>query len=194
MLGTSASVAQFNQRLRRIESNMQDDTTPEIPLTREIPLTQGKVAIIDSSDAPRVLVHKWCAAYGRNGKWYAKATIKQRAVLLHRFLLDALTGIEVDHENGDGLDCRRSNLRKATRAQNNQNHPVRRTSKTGLKGVTFCPKNRNPWRVRVEANGKRFNVGLYPTAEAAAQAYNAKAKEIHGEFARLNLQEVDDDG
>lgn len=189
MRETSSGVAQFNQRLRRIESDMQDDNTPTIPLTKEIRLTRGKVAVVDAEDYERVSAFKWHVAPGRNGKWYASSKVRQRKILLHRFILGFPSDREVDHRNGNSLDCRKANLRPATRCQNNQNHPLRRTSTTGFKGVVFQPKASriNPWRARIEKERQRLSIGYYPTAEAAARAYDAKARALFGEFAWLNF-------
>jgi HNH endonuclease len=88
----------------------------------EVPLTRGKVAIIDIDDAERVSAYQWRGIVS-DGIWYA-ATQPPRSggtratILLHRFLLDSPAHAEVDHIDGDGLNCRRSNLRLATRVQN----------------------------------------------------------------------------
>ncbi len=94
-------------------------------------LTQGKVAIIDNADAERVLGRRWrIDAYG-----YAIAGCGKGTTTLHRFLMGAQPGDEVDHINRTKLDNRRSNLRFVTHAQNCINAGLRNTNTSGFKGV-----------------------------------------------------------
>jgi hypothetical protein len=68
---------------------------------------------------------------------------------------------------------------------------VNRNSKSGYKGVRFHSDKRGwvlskPWEARITINGKSQGLGHYSTKEEAAEAYNKKAKEVYGEFAKLN--------
>src|SRR5262249_9211960 len=77
----------------------------------EVPLTQGKVALVDDGDAERVLAHKWTALWHpRSKRWYARRNIwengKQHIMYLHRFILNAPRDRQVDHINRDSLDNR----------------------------------------------------------------------------------------
>ncbi|MFN3377720.1 MAG: HNH endonuclease, partial [Burkholderiaceae bacterium] len=99
---------------------------------------------------------------------------------LHRFLLNAPRGVLVDHRNGNGLDCRRFNLRAATPAQNNAN---RRTRSSGWRGVR---KVRGQWWAVIKEGEQQLKLGPFNSALAAAWAYNREATRIHGEFALLN--------
>lgn len=156
-------------------------------MTREIPLSQGLVALVDDADYDRVMAGpKWFAEM-RGHTVYARRWIKvdgkRRGVFLHT----QLTGWpRVDHVNLNGLDNRRANLRPATRAQNGQNRRLP-SSRSGLKGVTRHV--RGMWTARVQADGTRLYLGLFATPEEAARAYDAAALELHGEFARLNFGE-----
>lgn len=157
----------------------------------EISMTQGKIAIIDAEDGKKVLPYKWTTLKIYNRKremFYARRTVrlesgKQKTVLLHRFILDAPHGLEVDHINGDSLDNRRCNLRLATVSQNSCN-AQRLANKTGFRGVT---KQWGKFYSRIVFQGKRFHLGSYFTAEEAALAYDSKAVELHKEFAALNF-------
>lgn len=113
-------------------------------------------------------------------------TRKEKMFFLSRYLLSAPQHLEVDHINGNTMDNRRKNLRLATPAQNKAN--TRSSSKYNLpKGVTICWHNSvNPFYVRAFKDGKAYCLGYYNTIKAAALAYNKKAKELHGEFAKLN--------
>jgi hypothetical protein len=157
---------------------------------RTIPLTQGKVAIVDDDDFERLNQFKWHAL--RNGPriWYAVRLVRpdpdgpQRAVLMHRLIIGNHSGW-TDHINGDGLDNRRSNLRVCTRSQNLANSKLRSDNTSGFKGVCrFAVKRPTSKKWRAKLAGQL--VGNFHTKEEAAQAYNRAAKETYGEFALLN--------
>lgn len=192
VLKTPASVARIDQRLRRIDPNMPDTITPY----REIPLTRGKVAIIDAEDWPLVSRYKW-GAFSSSGRrkphWYATATTPRheggKKVRLHRILLSAPKGVQVDHRDGDGLNNRRTNLRLCTHGQNQQNRKAV-VSKSGYKGVKRIDK-KPQWSVRwiaaIKKDGRSRHLGSYDTAEEAARAYDRAAVQLFGEFASLNF-------
>lgn len=163
---------------------------------KQIPLTKGYSAIVDDEDFELVNQWKWTATEVKSKNHitvYARRTVrfedgKQRTLLLHRFLMDAPKGVEVDHKNRNGLDCRRSNLRCATHSQNKANSPY--PNKTGFRGVSLKPQiSGRKFYARIEHNGSAIYIGAFFTAEAAALAYDKKAKEIFGEFAFLNFSE-----
>lgn len=159
---------------------------------KEIQLTQGKVALVDDEDYERVTgAGKWYAAKNSNGKgWYAQRVSgpkPRKTIQLHRFLLNEPIQ-EVDHRNGDGLDCRRRNLRIAGIVGNRQNRGKRSTNTSGFKGVFF---QAGKWRARLGLGPRgsvtRLSLGMFDTREGAARAYDAAAREHHGEFAHLNF-------
>jgi hypothetical protein len=59
-------------------------------------------------------------------------------------------------------------------------------SKSRFKGVTWRKRDRI-WVARVKLLGTRFYLGSFKREEDAAAAYDLKAKELFGEFARLNF-------
>jgi hypothetical protein len=172
---------------------------------KEIPLTKGKVAIVDAADFEWLSQWKWhysAASDGRHG--YARRAIylgggsgapKLRRIKMHREIMDAPVGIMVDHVNGDTLDNRRRNLRLAHDWQNGANRSANSNKPHPYKGVYYVkPKSSDgPWKcwvaILVESTtGKkrRHSLGMYHTPQEAAQAYNQAAKEYFGEFALLN--------
>ena len=151
---------------------------------KEIPLTRGKVALVNDEDYERVMMHKWCAVKTRN-KWYAQRREGKKKVSLHRFILDAKSGEECDHINGDGLDNRRCNIRIVTSQQNKWNQQKTHGSSI-YKGVSW-EKDRNKWRTGIRINNKDIHLGLFDSEEEAAKAYDAKAIELFGEYAKLNF-------
>ena len=157
-----------------------------------IPLTKGRFALIDSSDLGRVAKYRWY--FGSMGNGYAICRVsrpdgKFKNVLLHRFILDAPYGLEVDHINGDSLDNTRKNLRLCTHKQNIRNQRVQtRVGKASrFKGVWMSKSKR--WRAEICVDGKRLYLGTFDNEEDAARAYDEKAKRHFGEFASPNFKE-----
>lgn len=159
--------------------------SPQIPSKWDIiPLTQGKVALVDSADVEKIIPHTWCAS-NQHGKWYAMATIDCHQVTLHRFILD-FPSSEVDHINGDGLDCRRSNMRLATRSQNCANRDRPRNCKSQYRGVTRLERNKK-WMAQIKVNGKHKYLGSFTDEVEAAKVYDVAAREAFGDHARTNF-------
>lgn len=153
-----------------------------------IELSGGVVCIVDVEDLPLVSQFNWHAAKSKEGLYYARQSSGQR-MLMHVLLMGEKG---IDHKNGNGLDNRRENLRRATRSQNCVNAKKLVTSRQQYKGITPPNPARREryWRVRLTVNGKQKSFGQYTSAEEAARAYDVKAKEVYGEFARLNFPEA----
>jgi hypothetical protein len=113
---------------------------------------------------------------------------KRVAILLHRFLLGLPPHRPlVDHIDFDGLNCRRSNMRIATRTQNNINKRTKGGGNTGYRGIERTIGGK--WHARITVAKKRTNLGVYDDPADAARAYDAAAKRLFGEFAVLNFPE-----
>lgn len=149
----------------------------------ELFLSQGHIAFIDDADYETVGKHKWSALV-KPCTVYAVRRDGKRVVLLHRVLLEAPPGMEVDHIDGNGLNNCRSNLRLVTRQGNVWNrHTVVGVSK--YRGVHFNRKT-GKWRAQIGRDGRTFSLGYFHSEEAAAEAYR-KAKE---RFHRVELAPV----
>lgn len=96
------------------------------------------------------------------------------------------TGMEIDHIDNNRLNDHLSNLRLATRSQNQANCSGRNrlNKKSRYKGVS---PNRSNWQAKIRKNNKIICLGTFDTQEKAACAYNKKAVELFGEYARLNV-------
>ncbi len=152
-----------------------------------IPLTQGYTATVDDEDYELVSQYVWHAHRSKVHVYVVTKPGKQ-AIFLHRLILDAKIGEQVDHINGDTLDNRRSNLRICTQSQNIANQKVRLDTKTGFKGVSLSPRRNDiRYRSHIEHHGNRYHLGYFTTPEEAARAYDSKAIELHGDFAHLNF-------
>lgn len=89
----------------------------------------------------------------------------------------------IDHKNRAPYDNRWENLREANQSQNMANSAASKRSKSGVKGV-FWDKERNKWATYITLNYKTRLIGRFDTIEKAKAAYDARAKEYWGEFAR----------
>lgn len=138
---------------------------------------EGKYAIVDDEDYYRFCSISWSV----NNSGYVTGVIKVgKSSSLHSAILE--TDSEIDHINGNKLDNRRCNLRVCTRSQNNMN---KSKSKYKYKGV-FPNKKGNRWRTQITLHRKTYCLGTFDNQEDAAEAYNKKALELFGEFARIN--------
>ena len=153
---------------------------------REIELTRGLVTFVDDADYEWLSQWSWCAT----SEGYAKRGTRNRRlgtqsiILMHRFIMGAPEGTEVDHEDRNPLNNQRHNLRLATGRQNRQNTGIKSNNTSGYKGV-YWAKDRNKWRAKIIA-GKQIGLGQFDNPEDAARAYNEAALVYFGDFASLN--------
>ena len=160
---------------------------------KKIPLTQGYFAIVDDADYEELAKRKWCVSGDSRTpqlKYAVRRLLREEAggsarivVKMHNVLCPPPPGFIVDHINGNALDNRRSNLRIATRGENQRNTKIHRDNKSGFKGVTRRELvNGCVFEARIMCGGVRYELGKFETAEAAAEAYREAALRIHGEF------------
>ncbi len=90
----------------------------------------------------------------------------------------------IDHVNGNGADNRRANLRIATRSQNGANRGPQKNNTSGYKGVS---RDKQRWQASITVMGVCHRIGGFDTPEEAAVAYDIRAREVFGEYAKLNL-------
>jgi hypothetical protein len=152
---------------------------------KEILLTQNHVVIIDNDDYEKIKKYKWRLHRAMSNLKYAIATINNKPILMHRFLLGLDPKLHTDHINGNSLDNRKKNLRICTHAENMRNRKKSKNNTSGFKGVWWA-KDKKRWKAEIYKNGKKIHLGSYKDILGAARAYNKGALKYHGEFARLN--------
>ena len=103
---------------------------------------------------------------------------------ISRLILTPTEEFCVDHINGNPLDNTRENLRLCSKAQNNYNAKKRKNSKSQYKGVTIRPSGR--FGAYICKDGKNYCLGTFDKEIDAALAYNKKAVDLFGKFAKLN--------
>tara|TARA_R110000824_G_scaffold217121_2_gene403649 strand:+ start:61 stop:615 length:555 start_codon:yes stop_codon:yes gene_type:complete len=169
--------------------------------------THGQFKVLyDAEDEDKISKHKWCVS--KNGsKFYVRAAVPhpsrgmqprgsgggsgesgpgQTCLQLHRLIMNTPKGMHTDHINGDPLDNRKENLRICTGAENQRNKGPQKNNTSGFKGV-YWHKGSKKWSAQVAYNKKNIYIGCFKDKEEAARAHDAKAKELHGEFAYLNF-------
>ncbi len=172
------------------KSNPVDLSEGVFIIMKEIKLSQGKVALVDDEDFERVNEKAWHASKSR-GLFYARSSTyvdkKCRCIHLHRYILNCENiEIEIDHIDGNGLNCQKKNLRECTHSQNMMNKKPYKNGTSLYKGVHF-QKSNNKYVATIRINGKQKHLGYYTKEIDAAIEYDKNAIKYYGEFARLNI-------
>ena len=156
-----------------------------------IPLSQGKVALVDDEDFERLSLHKWYAAKERD-TFYAVRTVKRNGrnamIRMHRevLCLSKGDGVIVDHRDMNGLNNQKENIRRADKTINNLNKRLQKNNSSGFRGVSWHKGNAK-WGAHIRVNGKLKSLGFYDEASIAAIAYNEASKKYYGENGFINL-------
>jgi len=157
---------------------------------KEIKLANNKgIALVDDEDYELVSKYKWHMLSAT--RRYARAAIKIETnkyirTLMHKLIMD--TKEHIDHIDSDGLNNQRSNLRIATQSNNMMNASKQNRGSSRHKGVCWQKKN-NKWTAYITLNKIRYYLGIFIDENKAAEAYNIKAEELFGEYAKLNIIE-----
>lgn len=141
--------------------------------------SSGKCFLVDIEDIDRIISSSWSIS----SSGYVHATIKGKDVLLHRYLVGAQEGKQVDHISGDKLDNRKSNLRICSALENNKNTKISKLNTSGIKGVHY-DKHAKKWRAVITCNGKYMHLGLFTSMEDAGKARQKAEKLYFGEYMR----------
>lgn len=144
-----------------------------------IPLTRGRVALVDDADYPTLSQFKWYCTSDS----YAARTVRKKTIAMHRLITGAQPGQLVDHRDGNRLNNTRANLRLVTPGQNQHNRRRNHNSTSGYKGVT---RFRDRWQARIRVDGRRIHLGYYDNPRQAASIYDAAARHFFGHYAHTN--------
>lgn len=154
-----------------------------------IPLTRGKVALVDDADFEAVNAFKWYADKKRSTYYAARNIVKANGKLgvqyMHQFLMPGVA--QVDHRFGDGLDNQREHIRPATNQQNRRGFSQPRPGASSrFRGCHLETRRKLKWVAQIRVDGKQISLGQFNLEEDAARAYNEAALKYFGDFAQLN--------
>ncbi len=142
-------------------------------------LVKNIEVLIDDDSIDKVGNYYWHLHPVKN-KTYIRGRVGDKLMYLHRFILDAPAGLDVDHINGNTFDNRKENLRLCNRSQNNINRP-------NTKGYYFN-KNLSKYQSEIWVYGKKTYLGLSLTEEEAREKYeNAVHKYYPGFLPKTNI-------
>jgi hypothetical protein len=145
-----------------------------------IPLTRGMIAAVDDEDFDWLNQWKWTALLTQDKRWYAR----KRDVLMHRLIMRAKRGQQIDHWDRNTLNNQKGNLRFSNQSQNVANSSPSSCNTSGFKGVTLYRNGK--WQAQLMVNGKNLYLGRFETPAEAALAYDTAALSHFGEFAATN--------
>ena len=152
-----------------------------------LPLTNGQFAKVDDDIYEQIKNYTWrVSERGYVNRNEMRKGRVQRTVYLHKLVCPSPLGMKTDHINGDKYDCQKSNLRVCTQRQNIQNKSKQKNGKSIYKGVYPHPINKT-WIAGMTVNNKSVYLGSFKEERHAAMCYDIWAKDLHGEFAKLNF-------
>ena len=105
-----------------------------------------------------------------------------KIISLHRHILDADDGVIIDHKDRNKLNNKRSNLRIATKSQNNSNINMRSDNTSGFTGVKRAKSGK--WVAQITHNKVRLHLGTFDKICDAIDARISAEIKYHGEFRR----------
>jgi len=152
-------------------------------MTKSIPLTQGKFAIVDDEDYEYLTQWNWQYRGGYAARSVRKAGEKRKSIFMHRVINETPSDMQTDHIDQNKLNNSRGNLRSCSIGENGRNRKLQINNKSGFRGVY---SNKNKWYASIGINGKRIYLGTFQNKIDAAIKYNEQAKIEYGEFAVLN--------
>jgi hypothetical protein len=155
---------------------------------KSIPLSQGRFALVDDEDFEWLSRHTWHAAKVRNSEhiWYAATHVGKRGIRMHQMILGQIKGTVIHHEDHNGLNNQKNNLKRTTVGNNTAHQKKRSDNTSGYKGVCWDKKNQK-WEVKVGDGPSRYSK-RFVALEDAVTAYDVEATKRWGEFALTNKQ------
>ena len=157
---------------------------------KEIPLTQGKVALVDDDMYEYLNQWKWHYFKVPGAKTgYARRIDKHdghnKSIRMHRVIMNTPPWFEVDHRDHNGCNNQRYNMRNCTQSQNARNRSIQKNNSSGYKGVNWDKKSKK-WKAQIRIDGQKRYLGLFTSILDASCAYDEAANKHYGEFACIN--------
>lgn len=133
-----------------------------------------KTFYFDEEDASLIQKYYWYC----DTKGYARTCVDGKFPSMH----EMLGYKEYDHENRNGSDNRKSNLRKCTRSQNQMNRTKQINNKSGFIGVYWNNRNKK-WVATVYVDKKAKYLGGFDKINDAVIARLKAEAQYYGKFA-----------
>lgn len=134
----------------------------------------------DLEDFDKIKNICWSVTTNKNGYKYLHGRDNGKLIKMHKLIVDYDL---VDHNNRNPLDNRKSNLRYASKAENNQNHKLRKDNTSGVSGVSWDKKS-SKWVARININtNQRISLGTYSNFNEAVIARLKAEQQYYGDFA-----------
>lgn len=146
---------------------------------------KGAVTLVDDDDYEALKDIRWnlsAFGYAVHRQWLKKEK-KYVTLWLHRLINKTPDHLQTDHINGNRLDNRKENLRSCTPKQNQGNSGRNKNNTSGYRGVSG---KRGKWRAYISDSGRFIHIGTFVTKEEAAEAYNATAQKLFGDYSTKN--------
>ncbi len=121
-------------------------------------------------------------AGNKNAGGYYNVQVDKKQYYIHRLIYLYFYGYMpefIDHKHGSSVGNYLWNLRSCTRSQNMANKGMNKNNTSGFRGVF---KKSSKWIARITVKGKSIQIGVYFSAKDASDAFELKAKELHGKF------------
>lgn len=154
-------------------------------MAKTIDLTKGFSTIVDDDDYDHLIRYSWFAKKNHK-KYYAQRRFGLKHFQMHDEIMPPPKGFTVDHINCNSLDNRKCNLRYATQKQQCFNRGKTDHTSSIYKGVSFHI-GKKKWTAQIKKDGKTICLGTFSNEVDAALAYDKKALELFGEYAKLNF-------
>lgn len=144
-------------------------------------INDGSIALVDDCDA-----HLARFVWYRHTDGYVFRRQDRKTILLHREILGISDPrVQVDHENRNPLDNTRTNLRRATNAENHQNLSNIGSGVSQYRGVSWN-KNAGKWLAGAKLNQRNYNLGYYDIEIDAGRSSEA-FRRAHMPFASHDI-------
>jgi hypothetical protein len=164
-----------------------DDGTTVLTLVRR----SGETFLcwVDTKDYKSVVKHyRWHYMMSpTHHTGYAATTQRGKTIYMHSMLIPDAK--EVDHQDHNGLNNTRSNIRAASKSLNCANRRIFKSKSSQYRGVRWVEKYKN-FRADIHVGKKHYSLGSFVSEVDAARVYDAAALEQFGEFAKINFPKV----
>ncbi len=141
--------------------------------------------MVDASDFDWLNQWRWYTS--KDGYAVRHTTVQERVtttrwiLYMHREVNGTPDDLLTDHANGDRLDNRKTNLRDATKLQNNVNRGKQKNNKSGYKDVYFDVYH-GRWEASIRFEGKKHFLGRRDSAVEAYKLYQQASREYFGDY------------